>query len=536
LRSTVLLVLAGVAAFAASLRFETAVHPGEISNPRYAREFEAACERLPALGSLRIHSDAPDIGQRLRRIKRSGGIGRIVEVAELERSLRRGTLAAWDAERLARFESQLKTGEDPGPLPPVPDIRPYFRDERGGFACEVMMRDAADTSRVRAALPGAELRGEPVRIDEESRQRTRLMRAAIFALVASVAGYFGLRILRNGAPELEQRLLAMAVPLALLGWSGLGVDVWTIPALVLAGTARTGVGLLAGWALLLSPVLALQRMALVLGTAGLLRLRPAPWMRGPRVGARAWAGAVLLVLIALALLAGPWMGTPAASEDVEPHALFVAANARAREAARISARYEVVGGESYPDARAEVTTRRRLTKIFELATSLAKRAEGADKERYELIADAAARDAVEIPAGLRQRRETTDDAAVLWVLGPEPGAHTHQLYRTKSDVALRRSSRSAALIVFALGLLVRLARGGVAPRDLLAPALAFWVGLVLLSRAELDPLIALMAIAPFCAGWMLPIGVAVASFFVPIELWWGAVILAMAAAAAHPSR
>jgi hypothetical protein len=513
-RSTALLVLAGVAAFAAALRFETAVHPGEISDPRFARAFEDAREQLPALGSLRIHSDADDIGMRLRRIRRSGGIGRIVEVSELERSLVRGTLAAWDEPRLAELESRLKAGEDPGPLPPVPDVRPYFCDERGAFDCEVILRHAADVSAVRKALPEARLTGEPVLVDEEEGHRWLLLRATIVALVASVAGHFVLRVTRGGAPDLEQRLLAMALPLAVLGWSGLGIDVWTLPALVLAGTARTGAALLAGWVLLLSPVLALQRIAIVLGAAGLLRLRPAPWVKGARAGSQAWA-ALILSMLSLLLLAG-WIPDPAAPGTAEPRALFVAAAARETEAARIALTHRVVGGESYPDARAEIPTRRRLTRIFDLATSLAKRAEGADRARFERIADAAARDAVEVPPGLRQRRETIDGRAVLWVDGRIEGAHAHLLARARSRDALIRASRSTGLILLALGLLLRLSRGGLAPRDLLAPVAAFGVGMVLLARAGLDPLIPLMAIAPFCAGWMLPVGVAVAAVFLPI--------------------
>ena len=81
MRSTALLVLAGVAAFAAALRFETAVHPGEISDPRFVRAFEDARDQLPALGSLRIHSEADDVGMRLRRIRRSERKGEVVRIS-----------------------------------------------------------------------------------------------------------------------------------------------------------------------------------------------------------------------------------------------------------------------------------------------------------------------------------------------------------------------------------------------------------------------------------------------------------------------
>ena len=72
LRPTVLLCLAGVLAFAAALRFRTAVQPEELSDPEPYAVFAAAAEQVPALLAVRVHTREPDAAQRIRRTPRSG--------------------------------------------------------------------------------------------------------------------------------------------------------------------------------------------------------------------------------------------------------------------------------------------------------------------------------------------------------------------------------------------------------------------------------------------------------------------------------
>jgi len=533
-RGTALLVLAGIAAFAAALRFETAVHPGEISAPDSAAAFARAADLLPALASVRIHADDPGLGARLRRLDVAGGIGRIVEVAAVERSLARGSLAAWDADRLARFEERLRAGELPDEFPPVPDARAYFRDERGAFDYEVFLRPGIDVARIRNAAPGATLLGEPVVRADEEQQRRPLARATIAALLAVAAGSLLLRLRSSRDAGWERRLVAMTVPLALLGWTGKGIDVWTVSAVVLAGTARSGFALLPGWALLLSPVLALQRIGIVLGLASLLRLPAGWWRLRPSVPGRRWGVLASLAGIGIAMRFAlvPVDAAPQAA-GLEPVAAFVPEQERGARAEAWSARTMVVGGERFPDARADREARRRLTRIFDLATSRAGATAGREQAVWERVAAAAARDAIEIPRGLRDRRETTDGRAVLWLADRLDAAQqSYRHYRADSRGVLERGALVFAWLLFALGAALRTARGGVGWREVVAPLLALAVATVMLTRHDLGAALPLFAVAVFCAGWMTPIGLAFAALFLPIDFWAAVAAFAMASAAA----
>jgi len=416
----------------------------------------------------------------------------------------------------------------------VPDVSPYFRDEEGPFDVEVRLRPDADLSLVRDALPDAVMLGEPVLRAREAATRRAIVEATIAALLAVAAGLLLLRGRGREGADREQRLLAMATPLALLGWSGLGVDAWTVPALVLAGTARGGVALLPGFALLLSPVLALQRIAVVLGTAGLLRLRPGAWTAGPPPPARAaWALAGFGALgVAVFLRVSPGEPGPV---PPEPVAAFVANSERGSAASRFVQQTGVVGGERFADEPAAGRKARRLIRIFDLASRRAEDAEGAERARWEEIAVAASRDAVEVPRGLRARRETGDGRAVLWLderVGPRQ--HSYRHYRADSRHTLRHGALLGAWFLFGIGALVRLARGGLSIRDGVAPLLAFAAAAWLLPRHGLAPALPVVAVAVFGAGWLAPVALAAVVFFLPVDAWAGVAAFAMAAAAAHP--
>jgi hypothetical protein len=328
----------------------------------------------------------------------------------------------------------------------------------------------------------------------------------------------------------ERRLLAVLLPLALLGLTGWGVDLWTLPALVLVAAAPPGAPLLAGAVLTLFPTLALPRMGLVFLCGGVVRFRPRAGTVGPRAGARAWAFAAVIALVG-------WFSTTLAQAPVrspeelrgEPAAFFAAANERASavEELRGEGFRDIVGGETMPavDAR-DFAVQRQLDSIHRTAKRREREATGAEREALIQVREAAARDGVVVPGSLRLRRETRDGRPVLWIHDPVDPADerfaSHALFRQESTRLLRENTRLAAAVVFVLAVLLRMLRGRRhLMSDLWVAVLALVLGVTWVGAAEVagvgglaEPLLPVLAVAAFAASWGFVVGLgAVAALF-----------------------
>ncbi|MEM8884994.1 MAG: hypothetical protein AAGD14_13060 [Planctomycetota bacterium] len=506
MRGSLLLVLAGAAVFAAALRFRTAVHPEEITDPAAYASFARASEQLPALNSVRVHTTATDAGSRLRRARTWSGFRVITDVEEVDRQLLRGTLASWEADRLRDLARALERGELPDgieeQLPRPADVRPFFVDGEGPFQFEVFLREDRDVDAIQDALPEARLFGEPVLRAQEEERRRRLQQAAIAALLAVLA--WNLFVRRK--PDAEQRVLALAAPLALLGWHFGGLDAWTIPALALVATARHGMPLLAGALLLFLEPPALQRMGLVFLVGGLVRL---PWsFDRPELTGR------LRIAVALPLLIVPYIWLqplfepdrfdvrePLATWDFDP----------SDEVAKAGGRVW-----TWPETEAtlgDVERKRHLRRIFARAQREAARAEDpVERALLARIRDASARDAVALPPGLRRRARTKEGEQVYWMdrdvrTKGRPASFSSESYRRRADARFDRLLQWATgLVVVAAVVLIYLAWGLPVALLLLIYVVA---GLALVSGVP-RPLLPVAVLGACTAGWglLLPVGIA----------------------------
>ena len=514
LRSTGLLLLAAVLAFVAALNFRTAVHPEELSDPAPYEQFVAAAEQVPSLRAVRVHTSEPDVALRIRRASGGGDIRSITEVAALQAEMRRGRLAALPADRLEEFGRRLRAGEIPRTLPKVPDVRPYFEDTAGLYPADVLLRDAAGVDVLERGVPEAKLVGDPVQRREDDSRRPGVLRGTIAALVALlVAGI----VRRSGRVSLEHRLLTVLVPLALLGWSGHGVDLWTVPAIVLVATVPIGSPLLAGAPLLLFPAMTLQRMGIVFLCGGLLRLWPRAKGAAVPPGGKGWIAAGLVALAGwVGVSAVPAPDSTRAVSTRGPALLLVPPGTRvaAAQELRREGYFDVVGGAEIPEGSADdVEVTRLLESIYFTAKSRARTASGDERAALESIREAAARDGVYVPLSLRRRRTAEDGRDLLWIHDTVDPADerfvSHALYRSRSEARLRDQSRLAAALVFALAVILRvLSRREHWARDLTVALVAFLIGASWLFAGDAagwggvaEPLLPTLALAGFAATW-----------------------------------
>ena len=542
-RPTLLLLLAGALALVAAARFETAVHPEEVIEPGPYASYREAVAQVPALDAVRVHEamhvhdSDPGVAFRLRKARGSGGFARVTDVAAVQSQLGRGRLAARSVPELKELARRLKAGEVPPDvqdLPPVPDIQPYYRDALGPYPCEVILRrtDALDT--IEAAAPEATLRGEPVLRRAEERRRGPLTRAVVTLLVAltlwhAVLAARAARVAGAVTETVERRLLAMLLALGVLGWSGLGVDTASLLALALVAAVPAGAPLLAGAPLVFFPVAALQRIGLVLLCGALIRKRLRRPEGAERAGPAGWIGALGMGMICLFAL---WPAEAATQTMGDAAAWFAPAGARsaADETLRARGFTDILGGETFPAVEAgDARASRQLGLIYRTAGRRLKTAPPEERALLEQVQEAAARDGVIVPASLRQRRETLDGRAVLWVFDPgngdTDGLESSSLYRMRTKRALRSSAGLAAALVFVLAALLRARRGADhLLRDLAVAGLVFAGGVAWFRAVEatgwgggVDLLLPVMAIAAFSATWGLVFAVGALALILPAE-------------------
>ncbi|MHC4133531.1 MAG: hypothetical protein ACYS0K_00965 [Planctomycetota bacterium] len=532
-REALLVFLLVAAAFAAAfaLRVATRLH-----DPRHADAFAAACDAQPLLGAVRVRTGDPHAAQRLTTAP-GDAFSRVLAPARAESVFRYGRLLYATPAEVDEALARLKRGEVPK-LPPQPDIARYYRDARGPYACDVILRDGAGVESIEAALPDADLSGEPVVREAEARHAAEVPHALIFALaVVCVAAVW-----RPGAQEMQWRLLAALAGVVGLGLSGWGLDVATLPALVCVAATPRGGPLLAGVACLFFPSLALRRIGTVFVVGGLVR-----WV-APRPEAGLRRGRYAAVLVVLAV--GGWwaLGTVPVARTVpeplrgEPAVVLVPrAEAPAKAAAlRREGLSGVVGAETPVPPRPDLVIRRKLTEIFRLSMAWARKSSGERRAQFEEVAEAAALESLYLPLELRARLHARDGRAVIWIQDELPLDREEfmsaLLYRQRGDIQMRNEARFAALAVLLLGgAWLGYRRGHRGTLGLLAAFLGLAAGVALLFLAEpraltlpaelLAPVLVVAALAPSAHA---PLGLAAAAVWMPQAYLGPAVAFALA--------
>lgn len=499
-REVILLALIVAAASAAALSFHVAAHPGELHDPNYEAQFEAAKKVLPLLGAVRVRTGQPDAAHRLRmRISERVGIGRVVEPARAVREFRYGRLLYGTRDEVRAVRDALRRNELPPSLPEMPEVARVFLDRRGPYACDVIVNSPAGLDAIRSVVPRADLSGEPVLRAEERVAVHDVPRGLIVCLVLV---YLWCRVLKR---EAERRLLAAVVGLAALGGLGWGVDGTTVLAIAIAAGARHGLPLLFGAPLLLFPPLALKRMGLVFLLAALARWRRLePAARRPREGkpATAWALALLAGVTVLEFSRFEYrpyagVGSLFATAPVipEPAAAFVERDVVVIRAAELreSGLADLVGDDDPVPPAADRETSVMLEQIFQRASNLAR-----TDERFAEVRDAAAVNSLYWPADLRARLQTTDRRAVLWtqeeVLDREE-FNGSELYRMRGEAGLHRDARIATvLLLLVIGMVLVLRVRTVA--SLVAHFIPVLVWSAFEGGALTLPLLAMTSVAP----------------------------------------
>ena len=523
------------AASVAAVSFRVARHPGELHDPVHAERFERAREQLPLLGAVRVRSSRPDAAQRLV-LAPTNAFATILRPERADAVFKRGRLlyaAPVDVERVLDL---LKRKQLPEELPPAPDIGLYYRDLRGPYSCDVLLRDGESVESIRAILPDARLDGERVVREAEEDATDIVPRAILLALSAIL-----LWRIRRGVAGLDFRLVATLIPLALLGVLGWGVDRWTMPALLLVAAAPRGLPLLAAVPCLFFPSLALQRIGLVLCVGGICRWTPAVRRRHEGWRSPLVLTAVLLAGAATVLFAIPLRARAPGPLRGEAAVTFVPIELAADRARSLRAEgfMHVVGGETPVPPPADIVTRRRLRRIHELATMLARQASGELAESYREVADAAALDELYLPTELRMRLRTRDRRAAIWVQDHVPvdraGFESARLYRARGEIQLRGEARIAALIAFlliALWLIRQYGEGALIP--IAGRFAAAGVGYAILLTGESHGVVAdvylpMLVIAAMVPSLGLAIGVAAAAIADSSYLWPAAAFAAASA-------
>jgi hypothetical protein len=521
------------AAVVSALAFDAAVHPERVHDPRHHARFALDREALPALGAVRVRSDAP--------LNQIAAFGRVDGLAPgVTGPFQRARYLRASVAETADAVAALGRGEAPSP-PPMPDLARYFADAQGPYRCDLQLATGKTVADVREKLPSARLSGEPVAReaeDEEARAVTRSLLLGMTVMALWLAWRCGLK-------EAERRLLAAVGALSVTGLLGAGADRWTLPALLLVAGAPRGAPLLAAAPCLLFPSLALERLGLVLCLGGGFRLllrRPAlPRLPGRRSAVRAAALAASLGLLGFLLLrATPPLAPPRAEVAAEPSAFFVTPDHAPEAATALRALgLEVTGDEPLLPGPPEPAKRRNLWKIFTRARTLANRSEGEARERFEDVSDAASQVSLPtLPRELRSRLQTRDGRAVLWVTAgaDRPEFTSARLYRARGEIQLREGARLAGLLVTVTVVLVVAAFSGVARAVVVFLGTAAAAALLLVADpAEADfylPLLPLAAAAPAVGP---ALALAAAAIFLPAHLWPAAAFFLAASAGGYGS-
>lgn len=532
-REGVLLFLLVAAAVVSALLFDAATHPERVHDPRHHARFASDSEALPALGALRVRSDAP-----LNEIAAFGVVMGITP--GVTGPFRRSRYLRASATEVAEALAALERGEAPSP-PPVPDLSRYFEDALGPYLCDLLLSPGRTPADVRAKLPAARLSGEPAAREAEEEEARSIARALLLGLVA-IAGWLTWRC---GVSEAERRLLASLGALAALGLLGMGVDRWSVAALLLVAGAPRGAPLLAAAPCLLFPSVTLGRLGFVLCLGGALRLlmrRPVlPRPPDRKRVIRAAALAVILGALAFLLLrAAPLRAQPRAEVAAEPAALLVPPGPVAEAARRLrTGGLEVTGDELLLPRAPEPRKRRDLWRIFTRARTLAGRSEGEMRTRFEDVAEAAAQVSLTtLPRDLRSRLETRDGRAVLWVPDTDRDDFTSaRLYRARGELQLRASARLAGVLVlvaWALAIAVLEGASGALLLRFVGVAAAAAL-LFVTSPADADVFVPLLPLAAAAPALGPALALAAAALFLP-AYFWPAAALALAAAGAIRRR
>ena len=450
-REAFCLLLLVAAAFVAAASFRTSLSAADVHAPATAASLDRARRQVPLLDAVRVRSDRPDALARLNAVAHAS-VKEVVDPKTTIRFFRKGYLLYASTEEVERIVASLKRKEVPV-LPARPDMGAYFRDTRGGYVADVLVHDTDAVGALREALPDAVLDGDPVVRAAERGARDGLVRGLLVALVVAAAwgGW------RRGTWFMQRALLGAVCALAAPGFVGWGIDVWTLPALLLVATTARSRPLLAGIPCLLFPSLALKRIGLVLLIGALTRWEPGV-PRESGVSSRfGWVSALLLT-VALAVVA---VGIPIRTEAPaavagEPAALIVPpAEAEAR-AADLSERHGVViGGAPAIPPPPDLPLRRAIDRTYRLATRLTVSAPEAQRAAFAGVAAAASRDALYLPRALRLRLRTKAGDAVIWVQDEEPlplaaAVQSASLTRRRGAHRLGMEARWAAVAAFAL--------------------------------------------------------------------------------------
>jgi hypothetical protein len=528
----VLVSLLVVAAVVSALTFEAAVHPERIHHPRHQARFAADSATLPALGAIRVR--VPGDGTRAA-FQRVQGLGTASGLSPATLGFfRRARYLRASPDEVADAVAKLDRGEAPVP-PPAPDLSAFYRDARGPYLCDLVLASGKTVMDVRAAVPAADLSGEPLLREAEDREAASIVRALLLGLPVAAAWLAW----RRGRREMLARLLAALLVLVALGLFGAGIDRGSVAGLVLVAGASTGAPLLAAAPCLLFPFPALHRLGLVLCLGGALRLllrRPALRPLPPRAAiARAAALAFALgALSYLALAAAPARVPSPPEVEAEPGALLVPKAELAATAERLRAEgLRVTGDEPLLPQPPDPRRRRDLWRILTRATALANRAEGEARPRFEDVADAAAQmNLTTLPKDLRWRLRARDGRSVLWAPSDadRDDLTSARLYRARGERELRAAARLAGILVALAGALsVGVLRGALGPVLRRFAGAALGAALLLLAAPqEADlflPLVPLAAMAPaLCPA----IALGAAALFLPGVLWPAAAFLVAA--------
>jgi hypothetical protein len=545
-REGVRLLLIVAAALAAAFAFDIATHPEETHAPRHFEAYTEARGQLPVLGAVRVRSDRADAAHRLKSSSH-GRFAAVLDPSRAEAVFAYGRLLYATPDEVEEVLDALGRGEPPRALPEPADVRAAFRDRRGPFACDVILRDRGGLDRIREVLPGAELSGELLAREREEEAGRNLPRALLMGLFLA----WGWIAWRGGSDLAERRLLAALVPLAILGVAGWGVDRWTVIAVVLVVAAPDGPSLLCAIPCLFFPALTLRRMGFVFLCGTLLRLRR-PGNAGRSRGRNAARVLVALLLAAGALLLHlhePVIRLPGHLQR-EPAATFVDPTETRQAAEELRARgfTTVIGEKEIVPADPDRRTRWALSKIFRLATRLGKTAPEEQRARFRETARAASLDSLYLPAPLRARLRTRDGRAVLWVQEEasvaDPDFVSAETYRLRGERQLRRDAGIAACIALVLGGLLlarRHGEGTIVPLTLgflaigLCGSLLHLAGLAGADSAveTLLPLLVVAALSPSLACVLALAGVGLG---MPVTLGMPAAAAALCALVARLSR
>lgn len=516
-RETVTLALLVAAVFAAALSFRTVTAARERYAPSFPEAFERGRRALPALGAARVRSAVPDAAARLAALQ-GRRIRRVLQPARAQAPLRTGRLLYAPAGEAERILAEAKEGRLPAVLPPAPDTSPWFRDARGPYGCDVILAEGEGLELVRETLPGAEIDGEPVLREAEERDRGAIPRALLLGLVVACAPLAWRRDFR----EAERRLLAAIAPIALLGLLGWGVDAGAAAAACAVAAAPFALPLAGGGAALLLSSPSVARVGLVLLAGALLR---GGFPREPsgRADRSAWIRLAAATGLLLLSMVAP---LPDSAWGSEPAAVLVAPEAAAATASalRAAGAGTVLGDAPLLPPPADARTRRTLREIFDVAGARLRTAPEAERAGWTDLAEAAGAESLYLPSDLREKLQTADGRAVLWLPAPRgivEGALGPSQYRWAGERRMRLEGRAAGVLAFLVAglLLLWRKRAGSASLVLAACAgclaagsLLYWFAPPGAGTEAVYPLIAVCAFAP---GWGLAAALAAGAICTP---------------------